>query len=108
MMKKSKTQLPIFLLLTLVGQLLVLSAAGCQDSKDAQDAKAQQETGSRITTIVTQSEGDWNKVSAADQKYLITDLSGGDVQSARMLFDAKAGKLRVTRRPSGPPRVAPH
>lgn len=66
---------------------------GCSsDDKGDGLAKKDQEAISRIDQIAKASEGDWSKVSEADKKYLVNDVSMGSEQSAKMLLQAKAGK----------------
>jgi len=68
---------------------------GCS-SDDKGDGLTQkdQEAISRLDQIAKASGGDWDKVSDADKKYLINDVSMGSEQSAKMLLQAKAGKTR--------------
>src|SRR5581483_9279407 len=60
----------------------------------------QQQMATRLDEIVKKSGGEWNKLSDADRTYLIKDISYGSEPSARMLFMAKAGKLKAN--PVGP------
>ncbi len=70
--------------------VLLAFSGGC--SKNEGDGLTKQETqmADRLDTIVKQSGGDWEKVSAADRDYLIKEVSQGSEQSAKMLLAAKA------------------
>lgn len=80
----------------------VLSPAaltGCGNRDDGLKPE-EQKMATRLDEIVKKSGGDWNKLSPEDRDYLVKDISQGSEPSARMLLQAKAGRLQ--RSPGGP------
>lgn len=107
MMKNTKRQSSVLisavLLVTLGTSVPMLS--GCNPATAKDDASQLQMAG-RLDEIMKKSGGEWTNVSEADKNYLVGELGQGNARSAEMLFKAKAGKLRITQKPSGPPRIA--
>lgn len=91
-------------LYVLMGLLLLTVFVGCKHDDDGMSEQQQVRT-SRLDTIAKTSAGDWTKVSAADQEYLVKELAHGNEESAKMLLLAKAGKLKGT--PGGGPNTPP-
>jgi uncharacterized lipoprotein NlpE involved in copper resistance len=73
--------------------IVILTLAGCSQGEDDGLSKKDQEAGTRIEQIAKASGGDWSKVSDADKKYLVDEVSMGSEQSARKLIEAKSGKM---------------
>lgn len=76
-------------------------SVGCRKTDDGL-SQAQRQAGDRLSIIAKRTDGDWNKLTAEERKFLIDELSYGNEQSARMLLLAAAGKIGG--RPGGPPR----
>jgi hypothetical protein len=88
--------------LALRAATVLIAAIGCAPSNgDDGLSKADVEAASRVDQIATASGGDWSKVSDADKKYLVDEVSMGSEKSAQMLLMAKSGKLQAT--PGGKP-----
>ena len=51
---------------------------------------------SRLDQIAKASGGDWAKISQADRDFLVNEISMGSEQSAKMLIQGKAGRLKAT------------
>lgn len=80
--------------------LLVLALSGCHQSNPYGLSDSQQKGISKIQTIAQYSGGDWNKVTPADQAYLIK--GAGSAASAKMMLsmDASGGPQKSQ---AGPP-----
>ena len=79
-------------------------AGGCGDN-----GKEQKEQSQKIDALVSQSGGDWQRLSAADRDMLTRELGNGNAQTAYMNFQGrwtrlKGGKAAAPPRPPGPPR----
>ncbi len=72
---------------------VVLALVGCNQGGDDGLSQKEQVAGTRIEQIAKDSGGDWSKVSDADKKYLVDEVSMGSEQSARKLIEAKSGKM---------------
>lgn len=75
---------------------LGLVFAGCNSNNpgdDGIDSKGKA-TATRIDQIAKSSGGDWDKVTQEDKDYLLKEFGGE--QTAKMLLQSKAGKLKAT------------
>jgi hypothetical protein len=77
--------------------VLAVLLVGCGD-KITDDGLSSKEkaASSRLDQIAKASGGDWEKISQADRDFLINEISMGSEQSAKMLIQGKAGRLRAT------------
>ena len=87
-MKKLATLMLLVVLLSVVG--------GCTGSDDDGLDPKEVKAASRVEQIAKSSGGDWSKVSEADKKYLVEEISMGSEQSAKMLIMSKSGSLRAS------------
>ena len=62
----------------------------------------QQAVTSQLDEIVKRSGGRWENLTPADKDFLINKMSYGNEQSARMLLEASAGKLKGAPGGGGP------
>jgi PHP family Zn ribbon phosphoesterase len=83
----------------LLAALALSVGVGCSKPDDGMKPEEKQ-MASRLEEITRKSGGDWNKLSEADRQYMVKEIGQGSEQSARMLLQARAGRLRVT--PGGP------
>jgi hypothetical protein len=81
-MKILMKRLRVLLIMSSVAALFVV-LAGCGNKDDGGVNATQMKALDRTQQIVQQSGGDWNKVSAADQQYLIQGPGYGNEQTAR-------------------------
>lgn len=89
--------------LALLTVLLLSVTIGCSGPDDGMTTDDKKMAG-RLDEITKKSGGDWNKLSEADRQYMVKEIGQGSEQSARMLLQARAGRLR---RPGGPPGGPP-
>ena len=68
--------------------------AGCGGKADDHLNSSQVQAADRLTTIAQKAGGDWNKVPAADQQYVLSTFTSGSVAGAKMLILAKSGKFK--------------
>lgn len=83
--------------LGLVATLLLAMVIGGGCGSSAGDdglSSSEVKMSSRIDEIAKASGGDWEKVSAADRDYLVKEVAQGSEPSAKMMLQAKAGKLQ--------------
>lgn len=87
----------------LISGLIIVACAsmavGCQKTDDGLSQQEQKMT-DRLGEIAKSSGGDWDKLSQADRDYLVNEVSRGSETSARMLLQAKSGRLKA--KPGGP------
>lgn len=85
--------------------LMLLGGVGCTQADDGMKPEEKQ-LANRLDEITKKSGGDWNKLSAEEKEYMIKDVAQGSEQSARMLLQARGGRLQQGPR-GGAPRNAP-
>ena len=82
--------------LAMLALALLIVAVGCGPSGGDDGLKKEDvQAASRVDQIAKASGGDWSKVSDADKKYLVDEVSMGSEKSAQMLLMAKSGKLQA-------------
>jgi|GEM_PF-1568692 len=74
---------------SLVAMPMLLS--GCQ-SKDDGLTNEQRQTKDRFSEIMERSKGDWNQLTDEDKKFLVNDLSNGNEQAAKTMFEIRASR----------------
>ncbi|MCW5941972.1 MAG: hypothetical protein KIS66_07055 [Fimbriimonadaceae bacterium] len=79
---------------------------GCSGPSDDGLTKEQHATTDRFKEIVERSGGQWERLSEADRKFLVDDLSNGNENAARMMFAARSGKAPAVG-PGGSPNATP-
>ena len=89
---------------TLVLALSLFGGAGCSQTDDGMKP-AEKQMASRLDEITRKSGGDWEKLSAEEREYLVKEVAQGSEQSARMLLQARGGRLKGTA--GGPPGGQP-
>lgn len=80
-----------------------LATPGCRGAGDGLSTE-QQSKANQLDEVAKRTGGEWDKLNAADRKFLL-DLESGNENSARMLLMAKTGHFRGGH--SGPPGSAP-
>ena len=71
---------------------VALGLAGC--GRPASDLNpAQQGQSDRLGQIAKRTDGDWNRLTEEERRFLVTDLAYGNENSARMLLLSAAGKV---------------
>jgi hypothetical protein len=87
----------------LIATILSGMVGGCGDN-----GKEQAQQSQKIDAIVSQSGGDWQRLSAADRDTLTRELGNGNAQTAYMNFQGRWTRLKGGKaappRPPGPPR----
>jgi hypothetical protein len=78
--------------LAVLSSLALLPSLGCNRVDDGM-SREQIQKADRLSEIAKKSDGAWEKVAQADRDYILTEVTHGDEQSAKMLLLAKAGKL---------------
>ena len=82
-----------------LGGLLGLSF-GCHGGADDGLTDAQRAKGAKLSSLVTKSGGDWNKLSPDEQQYLVKEVGYGSEKTAQ---DYLTHIGRHGGRPGGPP-----
>lgn len=87
-----------------IAALQAVCMVGCS-SKDDGLSTEQHQTQDRFTQIMQKTNGDWEKLSNDDKKFIIDDLSHGNEDSAKMMFKMRAmrGQGAPGGGPGGPP-----
>lgn len=80
--------------------LAALALAGCRPDDGLKPEERQM--ASRLDEITKKSGGDWERLTDDDRRYLVQDISRGSEPSAKLLLQARAGRLKGT--PGGRPR----
>jgi len=70
----------------LLGFLLL---AGCADNSDGL-TKDQSSINDRFQTIMTKSEGKWERLTPEDKQYIVGELSNGDEAAAQRMFEMRS------------------
>lgn len=85
-----------------IGAAAVLAAAltGCRGQGDGL-SDSQKATADKMQEIASKSSGDWDKLSQADKNEYLKATQGSE-GAAKMLFQARTGKMRGT--PGGAPK----
>ncbi len=97
-MKKQSSRV----LLSLISTAAIMTAVltGCRGQGDGM-SDTQKETANKMQEIASKSGGDWDKLSQADRNEYLKATNGSE-QAAKMLFQARTGKLRGN--PGGAPK----
>lgn len=92
------------LALALLAALSLFGGVGCAPEDDGMKP-AEKQVANRLDEITKKSGGDWEKLSAEEKEYMIKEVAQGSEQSARMLLQARGGRLKGTAGgpPGGPP-----
>ena len=79
---------------SLTSVLITSSLIGCVRSNNGLQP-AQQKIANRLDEIVQRTD-DWGKLTKADHDYLVNEIAHGSESSARMVLQAKAGRLKTS------------
>jgi hypothetical protein len=82
--------------------IIVFLMTGCGQKNNALSTPQGQAL-LKTQTIVNQSGGDWNKLSPADQQYLVSGAGGGTIQGAKSFLATAAA--RQSFHPGPPPTI---